>query len=86
VLVWYDSQADLIYAEFTFPEGKVYGARLDERRILRRDEAGAVVGVEFLAASGGLNLEGMPQAERIIEEIRRFREVTAELESAAATS
>ena len=85
-MVEYDHKADVLYVMLEFAEGKQYGARLDECRVVHSEPGGRVVGVEFLAASRGLNFDGVPQAERIIEELRRFREVTAELERTTAAS
>lgn len=80
MIVSYDAEADLIYVEFEFPETKLYGEQIDDDRILQRDEAGQLLGVVFLAVSKRFNLEGLPRGAEIVDELRRFRAVTGELE------
>ncbi|MEX2446171.1 MAG: DUF2283 domain-containing protein [Dehalococcoidia bacterium] len=66
----YDPEADAIYVEFAEANERSYGERVDEQRIVHRDEAGACIGVEFLFVSRGLNLDGMPEADRVRDLLR----------------
>lgn len=43
---------------------------LDAQRIVDLDQHGRVIGVEFLEASLGIDLQGTPEAERTAEAIR----------------
>ncbi|MSQ31046.1 MAG: DUF2283 domain-containing protein [Dehalococcoidia bacterium] len=85
-MVQYDHEADVLYVMLEFPEGKQYGAQLDEYRIVHSDEGGRVVAVEFLGVSRGLNLSDVPEAPRIVEELQRFRAATQGLQVSTATS
>ncbi len=85
-MLQYDHEADVLYVMLEFPEGKQYGAQLDEYRIVHSDEGGRVVAVEFLGVSRGLNLGGVPEASRIVKELQRFRAATAGVQLPAATS
>lgn len=67
-----------MYVRFRPREGHITSTRLDEQRVLDGDEAG-VVGVEFLFVSRGVNLEGLPEAERIAEVMRSFPQPAAAL-------
>ncbi len=69
--VSYDEEADAMYVRFRPREGHIKSTRIDEQRVLDRDDAG-IVGVEFLFVSRGVNLEGLPEAEHIAEAMRSF--------------
>jgi len=74
--VSYDEEADAMYVRFRPREGHIKSTRLDEQRVLDRDDTG-VVGVEFLFVSRGVNLEGLPEADRIAEVMRSFPQPAA---------
>ncbi len=68
----YDTEADAIYVRFRDPQGRVRSHRIDDRRIVDYDERDEVVGVELLAVSHGVDLDGVPEASRIAEAMRSF--------------
>ena len=68
----YDTEADAIYGRFRDPRGRVRSHRIDDRRIVDYDELDEVVGVELLAVSHGVDLDGVPEASRIAEAMRSF--------------
>ena len=68
----YDTEADAIYVRFRDPQGRVRSHRIDDRHIVDYDERDEVVGVELLAMSHGVDLEGIPEASRIAEAMRSF--------------
>lgn len=74
--VSYDEEADAMYVRFRPREGHIKSTRLDEQRVLDHDDTG-VVGVEFLFVSRGVNLEGLPEADRIAEVMRSFPQPAA---------
>ncbi|HRC63429.1 MAG: DUF2283 domain-containing protein [Dehalococcoidia bacterium] len=67
--VSYDQEADAMYVRFRPKSGRITSTRIDEQRVLDRDDQG-VVGVEFLFVSRGVHLEGLPDAGAIAEAIR----------------
>jgi len=67
--VSYDTEADAIYVRFREPRGSVRTESIDDLRMVDRDDEG-VIGVELLAVSRGLNLTGLPEADRIAVAIR----------------
>lgn len=67
--VSYDTEADAIYVRFREPHGTVRTESLDDLRLIDHDDDG-VIGVELLAVSRGLNLTGLPEADRIAIAIR----------------
>ncbi len=75
MLVKYDPEVDLIAVEFQpLPEStEWYGERLDERRYVLRNRAGVALGVELLFASQGVELEGLPEADRIREALNSLK-------------
>lgn len=77
MLLEYDPDADAVYVRLQEPHGLVRGARVDERRTVCYDEQKQVVGVEFLFVSQGIDVEGMPEAERIREMVNRFPHTAA---------
>ncbi|MDE2696751.1 MAG: DUF2283 domain-containing protein [Chloroflexota bacterium] len=69
----YDPEADAIYVALREHEGQVRSRNAgDWRRVVDYDETGEPVGVELLAVSAGVDLEGLPDAEAIGEAIRSF--------------
>jgi uncharacterized protein YuzE len=65
VHVEYDSEADAIYFTLRQPEGSVETEFVDDARYVDYDETGNVVGVEILGVSQGVDLSGLPEAERL---------------------
>lgn len=65
--VEYNSESDAIYVTFREPDGAVETEFIDEARYVDYDAAGNVVGVELLGVSQGVDLEGLPEAEKIAE-------------------
>lgn len=73
----FDPEADVIFVTLREPEGPTAGDRLDERRIIHYDAADRPVAVELLFVSRGVNLDGLPEADRIAEAIRAFPQLAA---------
>ncbi len=67
--VSYDQEADAMYVRFRPRTGQITSTRIDEQRVLDRDDDG-VVGIEFLFVSRGVHVDGLPDAARIAEAIR----------------
>ena len=61
----YDAEADALYV--TLLDGVTSTAQtvLDDLRIIDYSEDGAVVGVEFICAQGGIDLGDVPFAHRV---------------------
>lgn len=70
--VVYDSEADAIAVHLCEPEGAVETEFVDDVRYVDYDSAGNVVGIELQAVSHGYDLEGLPEAERIAEAIKKI--------------
>ena len=69
----YDPDADAIYVALREHEGKVRSRNAgDWRRVIDYDDAGEPVGIELLAVSTGVDLEGLPEARAIGAAIRSF--------------
>lgn len=68
--VTYDAEADVLYVRLR--EGDVARQTfLDDLRIIDKSEDGAVIGIEFVGASDGVDLHDVPFArtvERLIDE------------------
>jgi YD repeat-containing protein len=64
----YDGERGLLYVQLRDPPGSIERTEdFGRDRYVDYDEAGNVVGVEFLAiAQDGLNLDGLPEVEQII--------------------
>ena len=63
----YDSEADALYVRLRDDEQPETQEFLDDLRILDYSADRAVVGVEFLAASAGIDLSDVPHAARVQE-------------------
>lgn len=61
----YDSEADILYVQLHDDETSATQKFLDDLRILDYSEDGAVVGVEFIAASSGIDLTDVPFAASV---------------------
>ena len=67
MLVSYDATVDALYISFRRrADGDVARtARLDERRLIDYDADGRPLGAEFLDASAGIDLDGIPEAATV---------------------
>lgn len=63
----YDPEADALYVRLRDDEQPETQEFLDDLRILDYSAGGAVVGVEFIAASAGIDLSGVPFVPRVEE-------------------
>ena len=74
LMLEYDAETDALFASFREIEsGGVHSARpLDERRLVHYDHAGNPVGVEFLYASEGIDLQDVPGSEEIGDALGRL--------------
>ena len=78
--VEYDLEADALHVRLREPHGHVWGEELpgssvDAIRALERDSNG-VCGVQLTGVSrAGVNLEGVPGADAILEALRRLQPV-----------
>ena len=75
--VRYDSEADAVYIKLREPAGKVETEFIDVARYVDYDEHNNVVGVELLGVSQGIDLDGLPEAERIAEALRALQPVSS---------
>ena len=73
----FDPEADVLFVTLRDPEGDTAGDRLDERRIVHYDERDRPVAIELLFVSRGIDLEGLPEADRISAAIRSFPRLAA---------
>jgi uncharacterized protein YuzE len=71
-LITYSETADALYIQLR-DEEVVRVTPIDDLRIIDYAQDGSVVGVEFLAASEGLNLKGLPEGARLAELIRALQ-------------
>jgi uncharacterized protein YuzE len=68
-MITYSETADALYVQLQ--DAKVVRVTpVDDLRIIDFAADGSVVGVEFLAASEGVNLKGLPEGTRLKELIR----------------
>ena len=71
--VRYDPEADAIYVTLRDHGGQVRSRNEgDWRRVVDYNEAGEPVGVELLAVSTGIDLDGLPEAKAIGAAIASF--------------
>ena len=62
--VTYDADADVLYVRLK--DGRsARQTRLGDLRIIDLDEDGTILGVEFVDASGGVDLRDLPFAQRV---------------------
>ena len=61
----HDEEADILYVRLRDGEQPARQAFLDDLRILDYSADGRVVGVEFVCASDGIELSGVPFARRV---------------------
>jgi uncharacterized protein YuzE len=75
--VRYDTERQLLYVQLKKPSGSVtHTEDFDRDRYVDYDESDEVVGVEFLAIKQeGLDLRGIPEADRIADALETLREL-----------
>ena len=82
--ITYDTDA-AIYVRLGQPGLAVADTReVDWQRIVDYAEDGELIGVELLRVSKGIDLTGVPEAERVAEAIRSLPKVASFLVEAAA--
>lgn len=62
--VTYDKEADVLYVELN-TSAVARSHSLDDIRIIDYSEDGAVVGIEFINASSGVDLSDVPFAQKV---------------------
>ena len=74
MLIEYDETTDVLYVRMRDVEagGVKRTQQLDQFRLIDFDAAGELVGVEFMQASEGINLNAGPEAEHIGAVVRAF--------------
>ncbi|HRC62161.1 MAG TPA: DUF2283 domain-containing protein [Dehalococcoidia bacterium] len=65
----YDEQGDLLHVEFRSRTDSGYLREVWGDRFVEYDDAGPL-GIEFLHASAGVDLDGLPEAEAIAAALR----------------
>lgn len=78
MMLQYDPEADALFARIRVitPEEVGGGDQIDGRRIVHYDRAGEVVGLEFLDASMGIDLNGLPCADELREALHSLGRLT----------
>jgi uncharacterized protein YuzE len=66
----YDAENDVLYILFS-KEAAERSQALDDMRIVDYDAAGKAVGVEFICASEGLNLDDVPFGDKLESHLTR---------------
>ncbi len=74
--VQYDSDADALYVEFLADAKVARTAAVDARRNVDYDGDDQVVGIELLAVSAGIDLDGLPHAAEIGAALRDLAAAT----------
>jgi uncharacterized protein YuzE len=78
VFVTYDSEADALYVYLVAQDAHVDRTEeFGDGRQVDYDVQGRVVGVEFLDASRGIDIEGLPEAERLAEAVRSLPQLAS---------
>ncbi len=73
--VEFDPEADAVYVRLRERQGLVESERIDEQRIVHYDEAGQVVGIEFLFVSRGITTDGLPREDEVRALLRSMKEL-----------
>lgn len=71
-MITYSERGDILYVQLT-EEVVASTSTIDDLRIVDYDQAGGVVGVEFLSVSGGLSLKNLPERSKLEELIRKLQ-------------
>lgn len=74
--ITYDEQSDVLYIEFRQSERDTVSRDAGGNRFVESDAEG-VVSIEFLTASAGIDLTGLPHAEEIAQALDRLRALLA---------
>lgn len=70
-MITYDAEADAVYIYLAAIDTLAALTKIvDDARIVDYDAKGAVVGVELLGASAGLDLRGLPEQARLEAEAK----------------
>src|SRR5688500_20153888 len=78
VFVTYDSEADALYVYLIAQDTDVDRTEaFGDGRMVDYDAQGQVVGVEFLDASRGIDIDGLPEADRVAEAVRPLPQLAA---------
>jgi uncharacterized protein YuzE len=78
MFVSYDSDADAVYVKLrTDAEHSAETREIDMWRYADYDDDGQLIGVEFLRASHGINVFGVPSATAVAEAIRSLPRLAA---------
>ena len=76
--VTYDLAGDALYVYLMSQETQIdHTDELGDHRIVDFDSQGRVIGVEFLNASHGIDLSGIPEAERVAAAIRSLPQLAS---------
>ncbi len=68
-MITYSDESDAVYIQLS--DAKIVRTQvIDDARFVDYDANGDVVGVELLGASGGLDLRGLPEHQRLESETR----------------
>ncbi len=73
--VEFDPEADAVYVRLRERQGLVQSERIDEQRIIHYDEAGQVIGIEFLFVSRGIATDGLPDEDEVRALLRSMKEL-----------
>jgi len=68
----YDPSVDAVQVVFLPERRFAYTEELDHRRAVDYDTDGRVAGIEFLHASEGMDLEGLPEPELLRDALSRL--------------
>ncbi|MDP2328860.1 MAG: DUF2283 domain-containing protein [Dehalococcoidia bacterium] len=74
--ITYDEQSDVLYVEFRQAVGDTASHDAGGNRFVETDSDG-VVSIEFLTASAGVDLAGLPHADEIAQALDRLRALLA---------
>jgi len=74
--ITYDEQSDVLYVEFRQADGDTLSRDAGSNRFVESDGDG-VVSIEFLTASAGIDLTGLPHADEIAQALDRLRALLA---------
>ena len=72
--ITYDTEADALYVYLTaVADHHVAATRVvDDVRLVKYDQAGDAIGLEFLFVRDGIDLTGLPRALEVAEALRSF--------------
>jgi uncharacterized protein YuzE len=77
-LIEYSLADDVLYVNISDGHATVVATKsVDDRRLVSLAEDGSVIGVEFACLSEGIDLDGLPERERIEESLQSLAKVLA---------